>query len=393
MVTRWAILTGEYPPQSGGVSDYTRLVATGLVAAGDEVTVFAPKHDGVKAEATSGPAVVRLPDHFGMSGLRALDCALAQARPDRLLIQYVPHAFGWKSMNLPFAAWVAARARRLAPLVVMIHELNVPFRWRPANIVLSMAHRIMARLVAGSADRVFVAIPAWGDRLRQYCPGSKPAEWLPVPSNFEDTSAERTNSRTADGVLIGHFGTYGASTTELLEPALVQLLSRADERKAMLLGRGGVQFRERTVARHPDLASRLIAPGELPHEELIAPLKACELLLQPYKDGVSSRRGSVMAGLALGRPVVTNLGELSEPLWAAARCVSLARSPDSEALTAATEAVLALASEDRADLGRRAAEFYRERFALTNTLAGLRRAVFPSRYENAALLMTGEAVS
>ena len=39
---RWAVLTGEYPPQSGGVSDYTRLVAKGLAAAGDQVVVYAP---------------------------------------------------------------------------------------------------------------------------------------------------------------------------------------------------------------------------------------------------------------------------------------------------------------------------------------------------------------
>ena len=41
-VTRWVILTGEYPPQSGGVSDYTRLVVEGLAAVGDEVAVYAP---------------------------------------------------------------------------------------------------------------------------------------------------------------------------------------------------------------------------------------------------------------------------------------------------------------------------------------------------------------
>ena len=29
-MTHWAILTGEYPPQPGGVSDYTRLVARGI---------------------------------------------------------------------------------------------------------------------------------------------------------------------------------------------------------------------------------------------------------------------------------------------------------------------------------------------------------------------------
>jgi hypothetical protein len=38
----WHILTGEYPPQPGGVSDYTRQLARALVDAGDSVEVWAP---------------------------------------------------------------------------------------------------------------------------------------------------------------------------------------------------------------------------------------------------------------------------------------------------------------------------------------------------------------
>ena len=37
----WHILTCEYPPQTGGVSDYTFLVANGL-ASHDEVHVWCP---------------------------------------------------------------------------------------------------------------------------------------------------------------------------------------------------------------------------------------------------------------------------------------------------------------------------------------------------------------
>jgi hypothetical protein len=36
------IITPEYPPQPGGVSDYTAQVATGLAEAGDEVQVWCP---------------------------------------------------------------------------------------------------------------------------------------------------------------------------------------------------------------------------------------------------------------------------------------------------------------------------------------------------------------
>ena len=104
---RWVILTGEYPPQPGGVSDYTRLVAEGLAAVGDEVAVYAPPQSLGPDPAAPGVRVRRLPDRFGLRGLRWLDRELARDRPDRVLVQYVPHAFGLKAMNLPFAAWVA----------------------------------------------------------------------------------------------------------------------------------------------------------------------------------------------------------------------------------------------------------------------------------------------
>ena len=165
-MTRWAILTGEYPPQSGGVSDYTRLVAEGLAAAGDEVAVYAPPQDHGPDSATPGVRVFRLPDRFGLRGLRWLDRELARDRPDRILIQYVPHAFGLKAMNLPFAAWVAARARRVAPVWVMFHEVAFPFVRRPLrHNLLAVVNRVMAWAIAGAADRVLVSIPGWNDLL------------------------------------------------------------------------------------------------------------------------------------------------------------------------------------------------------------------------------------
>src|SRR5437868_5304911 len=41
-ISEWHIITCEYPPQSGGVSDYTQQVARGLADAGDRVHVWCP---------------------------------------------------------------------------------------------------------------------------------------------------------------------------------------------------------------------------------------------------------------------------------------------------------------------------------------------------------------
>jgi glycosyltransferase involved in cell wall biosynthesis len=374
-IAQWAILTGEYPPQPGGVADYTALVAHGLAAAGDRVTVYAPRYDAGGEAGPAGIRVRRLPDNFGPRGLAALDRALDRDRPDRILVQYVPHAYGYKALNLPFAAWLARRAGRRAPVWVMFHEVAFPFRWRPVtHAVLATTHRLMARLIAGVADRVFVSVPAWEPLLRAACPRMRPAEWLPVPSNLP--AAPPTNSPSLDDrgrTVVGHFGTFGDVITDLLAPVVARLLARPD-RVLVLFGRGGERFLDRLVARHPEIAGRGIATGRLPADALAGQLAAVDILVQPYPDGLSTRRGSAMAGLALGRPVVSNLGPLSESLWSAVRCVGLAPGPDPGALATAAEAVLALSPGDRAEMGRQAAALYRDRFGIENTLARLRMA-------------------
>src|SRR5713101_9172419 len=85
-LTTWHLITGEYPPQPGGVSDYTRLVAIELARAGDLVNVWAP--GTVASESVEeGTIVHRLPGHFGPKALRVLDSAL-RATPGRILVQY-----------------------------------------------------------------------------------------------------------------------------------------------------------------------------------------------------------------------------------------------------------------------------------------------------------------
>jgi len=377
-VTRWAVLTGEYPPDPGGVSDYTRLVARGLAAAGDEVRVFAPPQRGKGDAADPGVAVHRLPGRFGPRSLTELGQLLVrEPRPDRILLQYVPHAFGFKAMNLPFALWVARRLRRAAPVWVMFHEVVTPFRWWPVtHAVLGAVTRVMARLVAGAADRVFVSIPDWGRRLGRLSPRARPAEWLPVPCTLDanpdpaDAAAARGRYKPDRGFLVGHFGTFGSPIAGLVGPAAAELLGLSSGVTVLFVGRGSDRFRDDFAAAHPDFADRVAATGELPPGAVSAHLRACDLLLQPFPDGVSSRRTSAMAGLANGVPVVTNLGALSEPLWPGG-AVAAATTPDPSEV-ARLAAWLLAGPEVRANLGRRGATLYRDTFSLEHTIARLR---------------------
>jgi len=238
----------------------------------------------------------------------------------------------------------------------------------------------MARAIAGAADRVLVSIPGWNHLLVKICPRARHGEWLPVPCNVATAAdpaavaaARSRHARKLAAPLVGHFGTFGRSITDMLEPAVVGLLRSKPLVRVLFIGRGSERYQVRIGGAYPDLAGRVAGTGELPPVEVAAHLRACDLLLQPYPDGVSSRRTSVMAGLANRVPVVTNLGALSEPLWAASTGVAVVPGPDPAALATAAVEFLALPSEGRLALGARGAELYFSEFTLERTIGRLRQ--------------------
>jgi len=372
----WHLLTGEFPPQPGGVSDHTWQVAEGLRRAGCAVHVWAP---GEAREDTGpeGVTVHRLAEGFGVRGLRRLERELARLPgPRRLLVQYVPHAFGYRAMNVPFALWLARR--KAEEVWVLFHEAVFPWGWeRPwRHNVLGAVTRGMAALLTARADRLLVSTPAWGaylpERLRRV-----PIEWLPVPSNLPTSpspaavaEARAALSAGPEQVLIGHLGTYQALVAGLLEEVLPGLLAQEPHRRAILTGRGSEAFARTLTGRHPELAGRVLALGGQPAERLAATLRACDMLLQPFSDGLSTRRSSVMAGLGLGLPLVSNVGEATEPLWHGSGALALAPSPTGAALREAAESLLST-PERWPGLGRRAADFYATHFSLEHTVAVL----------------------
>ena len=99
--TAWHILTGEYPPDPGGVADYTAIIANQLAASGCEVHIWCPGEPATQTE--HGVVVHRLRGGFQPASLLAFARHLSRFTGSRnLLVQYVPHAFGMKSVNVPF---------------------------------------------------------------------------------------------------------------------------------------------------------------------------------------------------------------------------------------------------------------------------------------------------
>jgi glycosyltransferase involved in cell wall biosynthesis len=374
---RWHLVTGEYPPRPGGVSDYTRIVAEGLADRGCDVHVWCPatpdappSHRGVTIHPVAGV--------WSNADLRRMTAEIeALPGPRRLVVQWVPHAFGRRSLNIAFCAWVRSRGRRGDRVDLMVHEAFHAFgegSWR--QDAAATVHRVMVTILLRATTRAWVAIPAWADRLRRYTWGRDVAFcWLPVPCNVAvDVNPAATAAVRAQlaglSRIVGHFGTYSTHARHDLEAILPGVLGNDTATGVLLLGRDSEVFREAFVTRHPELRSRVMATGALEARPLSHALQACDLVAQPYRDGASARRGSLMAALAHGVPAVTTTGRLSEAIWRDSGAVVTRPAGDLEEFA---RAVVELAGDAarRQDLAERGRRLYAARFDASHTIAAL----------------------
>lgn len=379
-VSDFHIITGEYPPTIGGVADYTASVAHALAAGGANVHVWCPGAGAPVTESASGVTVRRALGTLDRRSLAAAGIALdACPAPRRILLQWVPHAFGFKSVNLGFCRWILQRARRHGDYVeVMVHEPGLGFREGGLrHDAVAALHRLMAAVLLQAATRVWVSIPAWVDRWRPFRFGrAVEFHWLPIPSTVPvlPDSAKRRDVRERFAprgeALIGHFGSHGPQFLALWSALVPDLLSRCPSDQLMLLGAGSVRLREALVDRYPALRERIHAAGVLSVHELSPFIMACDVLVQPYPDGVSTRRSSAMAGLAHGVAVVTSVGFLSEDFWMGSGAAALAPSGDMPAMASAVHRLLDDA-ETRQEIAATGYALYEQRFALAHTISAL----------------------
>lgn len=380
----WHIFSPEYPPRLGGVGDYVYLLAKVLADSGDDVQVWCSQPAG---PALSLPGVVVHPvlGRLNPADLRRTGRALNRfPRPRCILLQWVPHAYGWHSMNLPFCVWMWIRARLLGDdLGIMVHEPFLGFfegTWRQNGAAL--VHRLMTMLLLNAARRIWISTPRWEKAWKPYALGRRvPFAWLPLPSNVpvaDDPAAVaalRVRYAPAGEQIIGHFGTFGYPITPMLESIIPLLLDSSAHTVMVFIGPQGAQFRDLILRHHPEYEGRLHVTGPIPATDprLSAHLAACDLMIQPYPDGVSSRRTSLLAPLAHGVPIVTTTGPSTESLWRGSEAVALAPAGDPRAFVAQVRALLSDRSAQRRAT-QAARSLYQKTFAIERIAEAYRSA-------------------
>ena len=365
------IITGEYPPDVGGVADYTRVVAAALATSGEDVHVWC---GGASASPAREGAVTvhRSLGGFDRHALAQADRELeGHAAPRRLLVQWVPHAYSRSSINVGFCRWVRRRARLHGDTVeVMIHEPFLPFEGGVRQRAAALVHRLMIRLLLSEAKRVWVAIPEWETLCRPFAPKGRFA-WMPIPSGIEvitnPPARDPWRTESAGSLLLGSFGRTGDGQARALARCLDLLERQTISASLLLIGAGSERLREQVLAIRPSSGGAVRATGALEAADVSAALRACDIVVQPYDDGVCGRRSSAMACLAHGLPMVSVDGRFTEPSWRNVGVRLVARVDDVPAEVAA----LARDAAARSRLASGALALYDQCFDVRHTVAAL----------------------
>jgi len=286
-------------------------------------------------------------------------------------------------MNLPFCLWIWARARlRGDDVRIMVHEPNLAFR--EGNLrqdAAALVHRLMTIILLLAAREIWVSIPRWETRWRPYALGRRiPFSWLPLPSNIpvagnpEQTAAIRARYVRPGELLVGHFGTFGTPVASMLERIVPRILSRSEQIVILLIGPKGIEFRDKLAGQYPKYRDRLKATGPILAQDpsLSWHLSACDLMIQPFPDGASTRRTSLLAQLAHGIPTVTTVGPSTEELLATSTALASVPLADIDGFVEQVARLLADA-DARRRLSEAARELNDQHFSVPLILGTLRK--------------------
>jgi glycosyltransferase involved in cell wall biosynthesis len=354
------LLFPTLPPALDGIGDYTVHLATALQSSPHRVLI----RSGRGPSEVPNVEVVGGYDFGSWSGLRRLTADIEAARPDWVVLQYNPFSYGRWGFNpmLPLALWNMRKKPDSPRLAVMVHEAFAPvISWQFG--VMTTWQRLQFYALGRMADLLFLSISPWAVRFDSWFP-STPVHHLPVGSNMPRVAADSSLVRdqyeiNANDVVLGIFGSAHPSRLLSFVGSAVDAVAAVRPAQVLYVGAAG-----HTVGQALGEKAPFIDAGPLPGKDVSRAFAAMDLYLAPFHEGVSTRRGSFMAGLQHGIPSLSTYGAHTDPILLDRNGSAFVLVPDDDPEAFAT-AALDLSNEDqmRKAVGTAGRTFFDEHFS------------------------------
>ncbi|GAT35365.1 glycosyltransferase [Terrimicrobium sacchariphilum] len=310
-MTRPTLVSAAYPPDLDGIGDYTWWLGGALSRAiGDGIPVITRTGDHLAQE---GVKVHGVFDPHDLSSVRKLPFCV---NGGWLVFQYNPFSWGRRGWcpAVPEALNSVKAVHPHLKLAVMFHETTVP-RWPWKFALMRRWQRPVFRKICKLADVAFASSERY---VRQIEKVGHPMSvvHLPVGSNVARSSLDREEACRAmrlpdDAILVGVFGSaHESRLLDWIGAAFAGVKENQPHAKVLYVGPHGD-----AIARAVGDSSLVIDMGIQPSDRAGVCLSAMDLLLAPFNDGISTRRGSVIAAFQNGVPVATTLSKWTDSVF------------------------------------------------------------------------------
>ena len=297
-------ITGEFPPMPGGVGDFTRILAERMGDHGHEVHILSRQgsaSDSLDVSTVSG---------WGLGSMASIRAWVRRRGISLVNLQYQTAAFAMS----PFIHFLPAVVG--VPLVTTFHDLRVPYLFPKAGPLRNWIVMYLARSSAG-----VIATNQEDDQRLQILPNRRVipigSNILSAPNSSHEPSARRKQTRSeAESFVLGHFGfVKEVKGIEYLINALSTLRVAGHDLRLLFIGGRSNTIdgsKDSTFVRELDsrisrlgLSDAVSWTGYLLDSEVSACLREVDLVVLPFNDGASYRRGSLMAAIHHGCAILT----------------------------------------------------------------------------------------
>ena len=303
------ITSPNYPPSdiTCGVGDYTKKVAEEFERMGHRVVILASK--GYKGPQTTGNTrIIRFCKRWGFSAFLRLASFVKKNEFDLINIQYTPVLYRtW--FKLPLCL-----INMIKPVVISFHTLH-------RSTVLSKVESLLLIKTCKGIISTNEEITYMLNKARFI---NKKFPEIPIGSNIvpvSDRSITKKEAKESLGLgkgdlIMTNFGLfYPGKGLETLFEACSLLKEKMPDFRLILLGSlssGDTDYIQiiKSLITQLDIQDKVMFTGFQESEKVTQYLRATDVFVVPFDRGVSIRRGSLMAGIVHGLPILTTFPEV-----------------------------------------------------------------------------------
>ncbi|MGB2630818.1 MAG: glycosyltransferase family 4 protein [Candidatus Omnitrophota bacterium] len=288
--------TEQYPD---GVWDYTQKVCEEMARLGHDITIL--MSSGYGADFQSPLKTVPFAPAWGFKTFLRLFKLCRMEKYDILNLQYSPPFYGvFFKIFYPFI-------RLVCPAVMTIHTL----------VGAGSLNRLLAFMLITFSSGVISTNEEVSYMIGRYMPWKKDFARIPIGSNIIPPEKEKIEAKEEkDVIVLTHFGLfYPGKGVETILRAVAELKKEYKDFKLVMIGGkwpGKEQYYEslRQQAKQLDVDDKVSWVGYLPSSDVSEYLSKTDIYLIPYDMGISIRRGSYMAGLVHGLPMISTYAKI-----------------------------------------------------------------------------------